>query len=363
MFEELSKKLTPWLAGDGPEAGIVLSTRVRIARNISGMIFPSRASTSERRKALALVKAALKKCTGQKGVLISSTEVEGLDRDFLVERHLISPDFLKEQDGQGVFVSADESTSIMINEEDHLRIQALKSGCQLRQCYQEVSRLERELASLLRFEHDQQFGYLTSCPTNVGTGLRGSLLIHLPGMVLTRKIDSFIANVNKAGLAVRGFYGEGSDVAGNLFQISNQNSLGRSEEEILTGLEKAASQIIEEEESARNTIFKDARAEIEDKIWRSYGILSHARLLSSSEVMNLLSALRLGVGRNILEDVSLPIINEVLFLCQPAHLQKYFGKQMTPQERDVSRADLVRSKLSDQNGLSKRKKGRRADDK
>jgi protein arginine kinase len=358
MFEELAKKITPWLGGDGPQAAIVLSTRVRLARNLSGLIFPPRAGVEDKQKVLVLVKTALGKCSVKSGHLVSSTEIEGLDRDFLVERHLISPDFMREKDGQGVFISSDESISIMVNEEDHLRIQALKSGFQLKECYQAVSRLERELSQYLKFEHDQQFGYLTSCPTNVGTGLRGSILIHLPGLVLTRRIDEFIGRVSKAGFAVRGFYGEGSDVAGNLFQISNQNTLGRSEENILGDLEGVALKTIEDEEVARNAIFKDAREEIEDKIWRSYGILRHARLLSSTEVMNLLSALRLGVGRQVLEDLSLPIINEVLFLCQPAHLQKYFNKQMNSQERDVSRAELVRSKLSSFKNNGRKRKGR-----
>lgn len=358
MFEELAKKLTPWLVGDGPQASIVLSTRVRLARNLSGLVFSSRSSAAEKQRVLELLKLALKKCSFQKGNLISSAEIEELDRDFLVERHLISPDFMRDKDGQGVFISNDESTSIMVNEEDHLRIQALKSGFQLKECYQEVSRLEKELSQYLRFEHDKQFGYLTSCPTNVGTGLRGSLLIHLPGMVLTRQIESFIAGVNKAGFAVRGFYGEGSDVAGNLFQISNQNTLGRSEEEILKDLDKLARQVIQDEEKARQAMFRDAKEEIEDKIWRSYGILRHARLLSSSEVMNLLSALRLGVSQSVLEDLSLPIINEVLFLSQPAHLQKYFNRTMNSQERDVSRAELVRSKLAaTKNGRRRKRSG------
>jgi protein arginine kinase len=228
----------------------------------------------------------------------------------------------------------------------------------LRKCHQEVSQLGKALSEFLRFEHDDQLGYLTSCPTNVGTGLRGSLLIHLPGMVLTQKIEGFVSSVNKKGFAVRGFYGEGTDVAGNLFQISNQTTLGCSEEEILSELEKVVEQAVSEEEGSRNAIFKDAREEIEDKIWRSYGILKHARLLSSSEVMNLLSALRLGVGRQVLENLSLPQINEVLFLCQPAHLQKYYNKQMSPQERDVSRAELVRSKLSNAKNGGRRRKNK-----
>src|SRR4030067_989500 len=229
MFEELAKKLTPWLLGDGPQAGIVLSTRVRLARNLKGTIFPSRSAPEQRQKVLDLVRAALKKSALQKGILVTSADLAGLDRGFLVERHLISPDFMREKDGQGVYISQDESISIMVNEEDHLRIQALKSGFQLRSCFEQVSRLEKGLSQYINFEHDQEFGYLTSCPTNVGTGLRGSLLIHLPGLVLTRKIDDFITQVSKSGFAVRGLYGEGTDVAGNLFQISNQTTLGRSE--------------------------------------------------------------------------------------------------------------------------------------
>ncbi|MCI0530525.1 MAG: protein arginine kinase [candidate division Zixibacteria bacterium] len=357
MFEDWAKKLTPWLLGDGPQAGIVLSTRVRLARNIGGLIFPARAGADQKKKVLELVTAALAKTGLPKGKFITSTEVRGIDRDFLVERHLISPEFMREKNGQGVFISENESINIMVNEEDHLRIQAIKSGFQLRECYREVSRMDKALSKYMQFEHDSQFGFLTSCPTNVGTGLRGSVLIHLPGLVLTRKVENLINKAGKGIFTVRGFYGEGSDVAGNLFQISNQNTLGRSEEEILTDLEKAASQIIEEEVAARESIFREAKEQIEDKIWRSYGILRNARLLSSSEVMNLLSALRLGVGQKVLGNVSLPTINEVLFLCQPAHLQKYFNRSMNPEERDVSRAELVRTKLVDkENGKKKRKK-------
>jgi protein arginine kinase len=212
-------------------------------------------------------------------------------------------------------------------------------------CWEYASRVDSEVASKLEFAYDDKFGYLTSCPTNVGTGLRASILIHLPGLVLTREIDNVISRISKVGLVVRGFYGEGTDVMGNLFQISNQTTLGRSEEEIIDSLAKVTKQIIEYETNSQETLMKDAPDQIEDKVWRSYGILLHARVLTSGEVMNLLSALRLGVSLRLIDKVSLPKINELLIITQPAHIQKYYDREMDTTERDMIRAELVRESL------------------
>jgi protein arginine kinase len=347
MFEEMIKKPVSWLSAEGLNADMVLSSRVRLARNIMGIPFPSIADTDNRGKVLSLVEMGiLKGAELKKGNFFLSGEIGELDKSFLLERHLISLEFMREANSGGVFINTNESVSIMINEEDHLRIQALSSGLEIRKTWEWANQTDNELSASLEFDFDSTFGYLTACPTNVGTGMRASILIHLPGLVLTQEIDKVISRITKLGLAVRGFYGEGSDVLGNLFQISNQTTLGRSEEDIIESLERVTQQIIEYEGNARKTLFSEAKEQIEDKIWRAYGILKNARVLTSEEVMNLLSAIRLGWGQGILNFLSLPLINEILILSQPAHLQKYFGKEMNANERDIQRAELARTRLN-----------------
>lgn len=346
MFEELSGKPAAWLSGIGPQAGIVLSSRIRLARNLYRFKFPPAADAELRKKVVGEVRSAVERSILLKsGKFFQNGELVGMDRDFLVERHVISPEFMKSGEGYGLFLGEDESLSVMVNEEDHLRIQALTSGLEVGRAHELATQADAELSANLAFEYDEEFGYLTACPTNVGTGMRASVLIHLPALVLTREIDSVINRVTKVGWAVRGFYGEGTDVLGNLLQLSNQTTLGRSEEEILEGLEKVTRQVIEYEENARYVLSRDAKEQIEDKIWRAYGILRFARVLTSSEVMNLLSAVRLGLGMGVIKDVPLGLVNELLLLCQPAHLQKFAGREMEPGERDALRAELVRSRI------------------
>ncbi len=347
MLDEMVKKPASWLSGDGTNSGIVISSRVRLARNIANFPFPPVADQIQKEKVLSFVKSAINKNSSlRKGNLLVSAEVTDLDRIFLVERHLISPEFLQGKVFQGVYINKEETLSIMVNEEDHLRIQALQGGLKLKEVYGLASQTEEELGKTLKFDFDSEFGFLTSCPTNVGTGMRASILIHLPGLVLTREIDQVISHMTKSSMAVRGFYGEGSDVLGNLFQISNQNTLGKSEIEILDSISQVVEEVVGSEQKARETLYKDAKDQIEDKIWRAYGILKHARMLSSNEVMNLLSALRLGIGCGTISQVSFNQINEILVLSQPAHLQKYFNRQMGANERDTIRAELVRLKLN-----------------
>lgn len=346
MFEELSSKTAAWLSGAGPQAGIVLSSRVRLARNLFRFKFPPAADADLRRKVVGEVHSAIERSILLKsGKFFQNGDLGPLDRDFLVERHVISPEFMKDGEGHGLYLGEDESLSVMVNEEDHLRIQALTSGLEISKAYELASQADSELSTNLTFEFDEELGFLTACPTNVGTGLRASVLIHLPALVLTREIDSVITRVTKVGWAVRGFYGEGTDVLGNLLQLSNQTTLGRSEEEILEGLEKVTRQVIEYEENARSVLERDARELIEDKIWRAYGILRYARVLTSDDVMNLLSAVRLGVGMGVIKEVPVGLVNELLLLCQPAHLQKFAGREMEPGERDGVRAELVRSRI------------------
>ncbi len=346
MFEEMAKRPAVWLCGEGAESQVVLSSRVRLARNIANLPFPSRADAENREKILSFVKTAVQKSANlRKGRFVDCAQMDDLDRAFMVERHLVSLEFTRCRDFSALLIGEEENLSLMVNEEDHLRIQALASGLEMNKTFQMADQADDELSRSLEYAFDPTFGFLTACPTNTGTGMRASVLIHLPGLTLTGEIEKVISQISKLGLVVRGFYGEGSDVWGNLFQVSNQTTLGRSEEDIVESLERVTRQIIEYEENARRRLFKEAKDQIEDKIWRAYGILKHARTLTSEEVLNMLSAIRLGIGMGVLKMVSLPQVNEILALTQPAHLQKYFKRRMEPGERDRVRADLVRAKM------------------
>ncbi|MCP4631507.1 MAG: protein arginine kinase [candidate division Zixibacteria bacterium] len=346
MFNDMVKHPTVWLEGSGTESEIVLSSRTRFARNISGLRFPPSAPKEDAEKALSMTSEVIESNSELfDGRFFLVKDIDVVDRSFLIERHLVSPEFIQDCPGRGLYIGTNERICIMINEEDHLRIQAISSGLDVEGSFNFACNYDDSLSQKLDFDFDANFGYLTSCPTNVGTGLRASVLIHLPGLVLTRDIDNVIARITKLGLAVRGFYGEGTDVSGNLFQVSNQTTLGRTEGDIVESIQKVTVQIIEYENAARDRLFDDARAEIEDKIWRAYGILENARILSTEEVMNLLSAVRLGYGMGVLKNIELSTINELLLLSQPAHLQKYLDTKMNSEERDFTRATLVRQKL------------------
>ncbi len=348
MFEQMAKKPAIWLSGEGSNSQIVLSSRVRLARNIANTPFPSRSDADSREKIISFVRSAVEKSPVlSRGTIVNCAELDELDRTFLVERHLISLEFTSCREFSGLLIGEQENTSVMVNEEDHLRIQALSAGLEIQKSFQLANQVDDELSRSLEYAFDSTFGYLTACPTNTGTGMRASVLIHLPGLVLTREIEKVIPQINKLGLVVRGFYGEGSDVMGNLFQISNQTTLGRSEEDIVESLERVTRQIIEYEENSRKRLVAEAKDQIEDKIWRAYGILRYARTLTAEEVLNMLSAIRLGMGMEVIKSVSFPQLNEILALTQPAHLQKYFGQRMDSGERDRVRADLIRSKLGE----------------
>jgi protein arginine kinase len=236
----------------------------------------------------------------------------------------------------------------MINEEDHLRLQVLVSGLRLREAHQTVDRLDEDLGSQLPFAFHQEFGFLTSCPTNVGTGLRASILIHLPGLVLTKEIGRILQGITQVGLTFRGLYGEGSEVVGNFFQVSNQTTLGKSEEDLVEHLEKMVTRVIQYETRARRVLLRDAPTVIEDKIWRAYGLLRYARSLSFDEVMNLLSGVRLGVSMNLLSGLRVYTLNKIMIYAQSAHLEQAAGRALSDGERDAHRAEYVRRILSEE---------------
>ncbi|MBD3163510.1 MAG: ATP--guanido phosphotransferase, partial [Candidatus Eisenbacteria bacterium] len=315
-------------------------------RNLTGTRFVGRCSPEELRAAHDRIRAVVAGLDQfDDGWILEIAEIGLLDRQFLLERHLLSHDLTSEGRSRGVAVTGDEAISVMFNEEDHLRLQCLKSGMQLDEAWKAVDELDDRLARELPIAYDGQLGYLTSCPTNVGTGVRASLLIHLPALVLTQKIKKVLAGVSQVGLAVRGFHGEGSDVLGNFFQISNQVTLGMTEESTLDKLQGVVLQVLEMEEKARDSLQRDARPQVLDKIGRSLGTLKYARILSSQECMGLLSAVRLGVTMGLKNLPDLATLNEILLCCQPAHLQKRAGREMSSMERNERRAEWIRQTL------------------
>lgn len=346
MFEEMARTPAAWLSGKGKESLVVISSRVRLARNVAGCQFPGSADAATRERIVNYFDStrARSKLLSE-GLYYKASDLSKLDQDFLVERHLISPGFLDGESSKALYIDPQERLSIMINEEDHLRIQALSPGLDPEGAYKLATTYDAEISSHLEYAYDHDFGYLTACPTNVGTGMRASVLIHLPGLVLTREIDKVISHITRSGLVVRGFYGEGSDVLGNLFQLSNQTTLGVTEEETLRQINRVTDEIIEDEAGARQRLVTEAADMIEDKIWRAYGILKHARVLTSEEVMNLLSAVRLGHAMKIIDFLDVALVNEILLLSQPSHLQKYYGREMDATRRDFVRAQMVREKL------------------
>lgn len=346
MFEEMAKSPAAWLSGRGNEALVVLSTRVRLARNVAGCRFPTTADSETRKRVVGYFDSTLARSELLSGSqTCNASDLDELDRDFLVERHLISPVFFDGDSSKALLIGESERLSIMVNEEDHLRIQALSAGLDPEGAFDLAITYESEIGRYIEFDYDPDFGFLTACPTNAGTGMRASVLIHLPGLVLTREIEKVVSRITRSGLIVRGFYGEGSDVLGNLFQVSNQNTLGVTEQDIIGLISRITHEIIEDEAMARQRLIDEAQDMIEDKIWRAYGILKHARVLTSDEVMNLLSAVRLGHAMKIIDFLDIALINEILLVSQPAHLQKYYGHEMDHGKRDFVRAQMVREKF------------------
>lgn len=343
----------PWLDASGRASHLVLSTRVRLARNLRGRIFGLRNSPKEREAVLTEVLAATRDTPQLAGaMLIRLDQLERSDRELLHERHLVSRELAALEGGGDVRAGAallvQNRVGVMLNEEDHLRIQGLHSGLALEAAYAEVDTLDSELGQRLAFAFHPQFGYLTSCPTNVGTGLRASVLIHLPGLVLTKEITKVLQGLSQVGLTFRGLYGEGSEVVGNFFQLSNQTTLAKSEVDLLDHLGKMVRQIIEYEEKARQILLRDAPTIIEDKVWRAYGLLRHARSMPVEEAMNLLSGVRLGVGLGLISDVSMYALNKLLVYAQPAHIAAHDagGPELSRSEINIKRASYIRQSLT-----------------
>src|SRR6059036_512251 len=330
----------------GPYDRIVMSSRVRLARNLTEAAFPGWAKKPERIKVLELIRPAVESLSAMAGAFSESMDnLTVLDKNILVERHLISREHAAKSAGSGLVLNREETLCVMINEEDHLRMQALRPGLQLRQAWNAIDQADSVLERKLEYAFSPELGYLTACPTNIGTGIRVSAMLHLPGLVLAEQINPIIQSVNKLGLAVRGLYGEGTEALGNVFQVSNQMTLGEAESAIVERLEKVLAQLIEHEENARGTLLEKKPKMVFNHIGRAYGILANAHSISSKETMNLLSLMRLGADLGMFPDVDRSVVDELFIITQPAHLQKQFSEKLGAEERDILRADMLRQRL------------------
>lgn len=345
-IEQLLTHTGEWLRGTGPSANIVMSSRIRLARNLANCPFPSRSTKKELETTLNSVEQALKHISFLKGAtLFRMNELDQIDRQLLVERHLMSHEHSSNPEGKGLLVSSEEVVSIMINEEDHLRIQVMRSGLNLTEGWDIINDIDDSLSKELGFSYIENWGFLTSCPTNTGTAMRGSVMMHLPALVMTKQINKVLAAISKLSFASRGFYGEGTQASGNFYQISNQVSLGHSELDIIQNINGLIRQVIEQEEQARQALLIQNRPMLEDKICRCWGLLKTARIISSQEAIELFSMVRLGVDMGIIKDVNHKALNELFIVIQPAHLQKIEGKKLNAFERDTKRASVIRQKL------------------
>jgi protein arginine kinase len=336
-----------WLSGGGPQSHIVISSRVRLARNLRNFPFPGWAKKTDRIAVLECVKPQVETLPEMSDAYSAySQDLSALEKQVLVERHLISREHAAKSIGSAVVMNRKQTLSVMINEEDHLRIQGIRSGLQLKNVFKMVDKVDNTLGEKLDFAFHQKYGFLTACPTNVGTGMRASAMMHLPALVLSEQINQVIQAVNKVGLAVRGLYGEGTEALGNLFQISNQTTLGEKEEDIIARLNKVIEQILHHEVNARASLLQKRPVLLLDNIGRAYGILRHAHSMASKEALNLLSCLKLGVDLGFFAEDCQLIVDELFMETQPAHLQKSSQQKLQADERDTLRADIIRTKLA-----------------
>lgn len=344
----MEEAISPWMRKDGPDHDIVLSSRIRLARNLTKYPFPMRAKKEELEEIVTFFQQNYEHQsfqTHQDFDFILMEDLTPIEKLVLVEKHLISPHLAKNKYGSGVLMAKNEQVSVMINEEDHLRLQIYFPGLQLEKALEEAFLLDDWLEEEVNYAFEEEKGYLTSCPTNVGTGMRASVMMHLPALVLTKQINRLAPAINQLGFAVRGIFGEGSEALGNIFQISNQITLGTSEEEIVEDLQSVVHQLIEHERKARNRILERSKITLEDQIFRSFGVLQHSRIIESKEAATCLSNVRLGIDLGVIKNVSRHILNELMTLTQPGFLQQYKKKELQAGERDVFRASLIRERL------------------
>jgi protein arginine kinase len=331
-----------WASGSGKYPEIAMNSHIQLARNLEPFRFPGRANQKELEEILEYVSNHLRSI---RKILFPLSRFSPLERKLLIERHIISEGLTRKTIGRGFGVFNKEAISVMVNEEDHLRIRCASSGLSIKSTYKELDKVDESFSRVLPYAFSPGFGYLTACLTNMGTGLRASVFMHLPALVQSGKIKTVFEKLSQIGFLVRGFHNEGTSGEGSFFEISNRTTLGRKEEEIIDTLHKTVLQLVKYENRAREILLKNAKVQIEDKVWRAHSILKNARLLSVSEFINLSSAIRLGVGLGLIKDVKLSTLNKLLVFAQSAHLQKLMGDARNPAQRDIQRATYVRENI------------------
>jgi protein arginine kinase len=346
-IDSLTQTSGEWLRGTGPESDIVISSRVRLARNLAQFPFPNRADDDAKSQIEEFLRSKIDQLRiGVKLGYVDVARLESLDRQFLVERQLISREHAEGHGSRGVGIGDKENLSLMINEEDHLRMQVLRSGFALDDCWAAINKLDDALEEHVTYAFNEQLGYLTACPTNVGTGIRVSVMLHLPALVLTKEIQKVFQALQKISLAVRGLYGEGSQAMGDFYQISNQITLGKGEEQLIGDIRDVVPNIISYERRVREELVKTNRQGLHDQVSRAYGILKNAQTISSEETMHLLSSVRMGINLGLIDDLQIPTVNELFIYTQPAHLQKLRREHLKSAERNVARASYLRQRLN-----------------
>jgi protein arginine kinase len=348
-LDDLTRSPGEWLRGTGPESDIVMCSRIRLARNLADFPFTNRASRGEKSEIEANVRQATERA-GLDFTFFDVNAMNALDRQFLVERQLISRELAQGEGPRGVVIGPLENMAVMVNEEDHLRIQVMLSGLSLPDVWDRINRLDDQLEDQLPYAFSSQLGYLTACPTNVGTGIRVGVMLHLPALVQTKQIDKVFRALQKINLAVRGLYGEGTQASGDFYQISNQQTLGKSELELIRILTDVVPQVIQYERTARQALMNERRQHLHDQVSRAYGVLKTAHTISSEETMLLLSSVRMGINLGLIDDLAIATVNELFIQTQPAYLQKIQGAELGVEERNVARASYLRSRLSSGNG-------------
>lgn len=350
-IEDLAGKCGEWLRGSGPESDIVISSRIRLARNLAEFPFVRRASLEEKSQIAKSTQAKIESITAWKNLLYLNLHRLGeVDRQFLVERQLMSREMADAEGERSVVVDADERFSIMVNEEDHLRIQVMCSGLDLQSAWERIDQLDNNLELKLSYAFHETLGYLTACPTNVGTGLRVSVMLHLPALVITREIEKVFRSLQKINVAVRGLYGEGSQFMGDFYQVSNQITLGRTEQELVQTVSEVVPRIIEYERRAREFLVNESEQDLHDDVSRAYGILCTAKKISSEETLHYLSKVRMGVNLGLIRSIEIETINKLFVHTQPAHLQKLRGQDLSVADRNIERAAYLQSHLMPKGG-------------
>ncbi len=333
-----------WYNECGNDRDVVLSSRVRLARNIKGIPFPGRATEEKQKEVIDLVKDAVDKAKLKELTLINLDGMKDYEKQALTERHLISHQMIDNSVHRALLLNPDNKISVMINEEDHLRIQCMEAGFDLETCFKNANKVDDGLEQALTYAFDTQFGYLTCCPTNVGTGMRASVMVHLPALVMTGTINKITSSLSQLGMTVRGIYGEGSKAVGNIFQISNQVTLGATEEDVLEKFKQIISEVVEQERELRRRIYEKERFKLEDKVMRSYGALKYGVVMTSAEAMKRISDLRLGVSLGILENVTFEMLNEMTYRILPANILQTHNIE-SPSERDLKRGEIIRNMI------------------